>query len=126
MWWVGFGSGLAWFVGYRVLVIGTGTNMPAGAALAIGVLLLVAIVWIVARVAPPRRPWSAGSTYALVAGALPTCWLLGFLIAAVSGGNPVVNLAGHVIFGVLMFLGLRVVRRRLGAAVDVRALGSGL
>src|SRR5580765_8231174 len=40
LWWVGFGSGLAWFVGYRVLVIGTGTNMPAGAALAIGVLIL--------------------------------------------------------------------------------------
>jgi hypothetical protein len=116
LWWVGFGSGLAWFVGYRVLVIGTGTNMPAGAAIAIGVLMLVAIVWIVARVASPRRPWSAESTYALVAGALPTCWLLGFLIAAVSGGNPVVNLAGHVIFGALMFLGLRVVRRRLSAA----------
>ena len=115
LWWVGFGSGLAWFVGYRVLVIGTGTNMPAGAALAIGVLILGAIVWIVARVAPPRRPWSAESTYGLVAGALPTCWLLGFLIAAVSGGNPVVNLAGHVVFGVLMFLGLRAVRRRLTA-----------
>jgi hypothetical protein len=113
LWWVGFGSGLAWFVGDRVLVIGTGTNMPAGAALAIGVLILAAIVWIVARVASPRRPWSADSTYALVAGALPTCWLLGFLIAAVSGGNPVVNLAGHVVFGVLMFLGLRAVRRRL-------------
>jgi hypothetical protein len=116
LWWVGFGSGLAWFVGYRVLVIGTGTNMPAGAALAIGVLILLAIVWIVARVASPRRPWSAESTYALVAGALPTCWLLGFLIAAVSGGNPVVNLAGHVVFGALMFLGLRAVRRRLSAA----------
>jgi hypothetical protein len=116
LWWVGFGSGLAWFVGYRVLVIGTGTNMPAGAALASGVVILVAIVWLVARVTSPRRPWSAQSTYALVAGALPTCWLLGFLIAAVSGGNPVVNLAGHVVFGVLMFLGLRAVRRRLGAA----------
>jgi hypothetical protein len=115
IWWTGFGSGLAWFVGYRVLVIGTGTNMPAGAAFAIGVLILLAIVWIVARVASPRRPWTAESTYALVAGALPTCWLLGFLIAAVSGGSPVVNLAGHVIFGVLMFLGLRVVRRRLSA-----------
>ena len=116
LWWVGFGSGLAWFVGYRVLVIGTGTNMPAGAALGSGVVILVAIVWLVARVASPRRPWSAQSTYALVAGALPTCWLLGFLIAAVSGGNPVVNLAGHVVFGVLMFLGLRAVRRRLGAS----------
>jgi hypothetical protein len=113
LWWVGFGSGLAWFVGYRVLVIGTGTNMPAGAALGIGVLLAVTIVWIVARMVSPRRPWNVGSTYALVAGALPTCWLLGFLIAAVSGGNPVVNLAGHVVFGVLMFLGLRAVRRRL-------------
>jgi len=116
LWWVGFGSGLAWFVGYRVLVIGTGTNMPAGAALAIGVLILVAIVWIMARVASPRRSWSAESTYALVAGALPTCWLLGFVIAAVSGGNPAVNLAGHVVFGGLMFLGLRAVRRRLSAA----------
>ena len=116
LWWVGFGSGLAWFVGYRVLVIGTGTNMPAGAALGSGVVILVAIVWLVARVASPRRPWSAQSTYALVAGALPTCWLLGFLIAAVSGGNPVVNLAGHVVFGVLMFLGLRAVRRRLAAS----------
>lgn len=114
LWWVGFGSGLAWFVAYRVLVIGTGTNMLPGAALAIGVLILVAIVRLVARVASPRRPWSAESTYALVAGALPTCWLLGFLIAAVSGGNPVVNLAGHVMFGALMFLGLRAVRRRLG------------
>ena len=126
LWWVGFGSGLAWFVGYRVLVIGTGTNMPAGAAVAIGVLTLLAIVWLTARVASPRRQWSPESTYALVAGALPTCWLLGFLIAAVSGGNPIVNLAGHVVFGVLMFLGLRVVRRRLSAAAAVRALGSGL
>ncbi len=123
LWWVGFGSGLAWFVGYRVLVIGTGTNMPPGAALAIGVLILVAIVWLLARVASPRRPWSAESTYALVAGALPTCWLLGFLIAAVSGGNPLVNLAGHVIFGALMFLGLRAVRRQLGppATNDLRS-----
>jgi len=90
--------------------------MPAGAALGGGVVILVAIVWLVARVASPRRPWSAQSTYALVAGALPTCWMLGFLIAAVSGGNPVVDLAGHVVFGVLMFLGLRAVRRRLGAS----------
>jgi hypothetical protein len=117
LWWIGFGSGLAWFVGYRVLVIGTGTNMPAAAALATGFVIAVAIVWSVALLTPPRRAWSGQSTYSLVAGALPTCWLLGFLIAAVSGGNPVVNLAGHVVFGVLMFLGLRIVRRRLTAAV---------
>jgi len=113
LWWVGFGCGLAWFVGYRVLVIGTGTNMPASAALGTGLVIAAAIVGLIARVTSPRRPWSPESTYALVSGALPTCWLLGFLIAAVSGGNPVVNLAGHVVFGVVMFLGLRVVRRRL-------------
>jgi hypothetical protein len=96
-----------------VLVIGTGTNMPAVAALLIGFAIATVIVWAIARATPPRRGWSAGATYSLVAGALPTCWMLGFLIAAVSGGNPVVNLAGHLIFGALMFLGLRVVRRRV-------------
>jgi hypothetical protein len=121
IWWVGSGSGLAWFVGYRVLVIGTGTNMPAGAALAAGSLITGAIAWTVWSVAPPRREWSVESTYSLVAGALPTCWLLGFLIAAVSGGNPVVNLAGHVVFGGLMFLGLRVVRKRPAEAESVAA-----
>jgi hypothetical protein len=121
IWWVGFGSGLAWFVGYRVLVIGTGTNMPAAAALSAGVLIAGAIAWTVWSVAPPRREWCAASTYSLVAGALPTCWLLGFLIAAVSGGNPVVNLVGHVVFGGLMFMGLRAVRKRLAVTDPVAA-----
>lgn len=115
LWWVGFGSGLAWFVGYRVLIIGTGTNMPAAAAFLAGAIIAAAIVGVVARVASPRREWTSASTYAPLAGALPTSWLLGFLIAAVSGGNPVVNVAGHVVFGVLMFLGLRGLRKRLAA-----------
>jgi hypothetical protein len=116
LWWMGLGSGLAWFVGFRVLIIGTGTNMPAGMAFVAGSVIALVIVWLLARWAPRRHSWTSGSTYALVSGALPTCWLLGFLIAAVSGGNPLVNLVGHVLFGGLMFLGLRTVRARAALA----------
>ncbi len=116
LWWMGLGSGLAWFVGFRVLIIGTGTNMPAATAFLAGSVIAAVIVWLLARWAPRRHSRTSESTYALVSGALPTCWLLGFLIAAVSGGNPLVNLVGHVLFGVLMFLGLRTVRRRAALA----------
>ncbi len=118
LWWMGLGSGLAWFVGFRVLIIGTGTNMPAAIAFVAGSGIAAIIVWLLARWAPRRHSWTSDSTYALVSGALPTCWLLGFLIAAVSGGNPLVNLIGHMLFGALMFLGLRTVRRRAHLAPE--------
>jgi hypothetical protein len=114
--WIACLGGLAWFVGFRVLIIGTGTNMPALLAFASGLLIASGIVWSL-RHSTAGRPLTRESTYALVAGALPTSWLLGFLIAAVSGGNPVVNLAGQVLFGVVMFWGLRRLRRRVAAAV---------
>jgi hypothetical protein len=57
--------------------------------------------------------WTESHTCALVAGALPTSWLLGFLVAAAGGGSLVVDLAGHVLFGVAMFVGLRVLRRQV-------------
>jgi len=53
---------------------------------------------------------------AIVSGALPTSWLLGFLIAAVSGGNPMLNLAGQALFGAVMFAGLARVRRGVAAS----------
>ena len=71
-------------------------------------------------------------TYALVSGALPTSWLLGFVVAAVSGGNVVINLIGHVLFGALLFrslarLGARVRRqevlqRKVPASLDAQSL----
>jgi hypothetical protein len=115
LWWAGLASGLAWFIGFRVLIIGTGTNMPAAAAFGAGAAIAAAILWTLARLSPPNRGWTPASTLALVSGALPTSWLLGFLIAAVSGGNPVVNLAGQVMFGALMFAGLASLRRRAAA-----------
>jgi hypothetical protein len=108
-------AGLAWFVGFRVIVIGTGTLMSAPLALACGAAIALAIALAMRSLAPPRGLRSAADTYAIVAGALPTCWLMGFLIAAVSGGNPVVKLAGHAVFGGLMFAGLRRLRRRAAA-----------
>jgi hypothetical protein len=116
VWWTGFVCGLAWFIGFRVLVIGSGTNMPAAVALAAGGAIAAAIVLALARLSPPVRDWTTASTLALVSGALPTSWLLGFLIAAVSGGNPVLNLAGQVLFGALLFAGLARVRRRVAAS----------
>jgi hypothetical protein len=108
-------SGLAWFVGLRVLLIGDGKNAPAAAILASGVVIAVLAWWSIARVSSARRAWGDAQTYALVSGALPTSWLLGFLIAAVSGGNVVLNLIGQVLFGVLLFRGLSRLGTRVGA-----------
>ena len=113
---VGVLSGLAWFVGLRVLLIGDGKNAPAAVILVAGAAIAVLAWWSVARVSAPRRGWRDEQRYALVSGALPTSWLLGFLIAAVSGGNIVVNLIGQVVFGALLFRGLS----RLGARVRRR------
>jgi hypothetical protein len=110
---IGLVSGLAWFVGFRVLVIGTGTNVSAPVALGSGLALAILIAWRTLHWSADGRAWTTESTYALVAGALPTCWLMGFLVAAISGGNPIVNLAGQVIFGAVMFSGLRRLRRRV-------------
>jgi len=106
-------SGLAWFVGLRVLLIGDGKNAPAAAILMAGGLIAAAAWWSVARVAAPRRAWGDVQTYALVSGALPTSWLLGFVIAAVSGGSVVVNLIGQALFGVVLFGGLARLRARV-------------
>jgi len=106
-------SGLAWFVGLRALLIGDGKNAPAAAILTSGVVIAVLAWWSIAGVSSARRAWGDAQTYALVSGALPTSWLLGFLIAAVSGGNVVLDLIGQVLFGVLLFRGLS----RLGARV---------
>jgi hypothetical protein len=99
-------SGLAWFVGLRVLLIGDGKNAPAAVILIAGAVIAALVWWSVARIASARRPWGAEQTCALVSGALPTSWLLGFLIATVSGGNVVVNLVGQALFGVLLFRSL--------------------
>ena len=110
-------SGLAWFVGLRVLLIGDGKNAPAAVILLAGAAIAALAWWSIARVCSLRRAWGDAQAYALVSGALPTSWLLGFVIAAVSGGNVVVNLIGQVLFGVLLFRGLS----WLGAQVRRRA-----
>lgn len=106
-------SGLAWFVGLRVLLIGDGKNAPAAVILLAGAAIAGLVWWSVVRVASPRRPWDDERSFALVSGALPMSWLLGFVIAAVSGGNVVVNLIGQALFGVVLFRALS----RLGARV---------
>jgi hypothetical protein len=125
-------SGLGWFVGLRVLLIGDGKNAPPAAILLAGVVIAALAWWSIARVSTPRRAWGDAQTYALVSGALPTSWLLGFVIAAVSGGNVVINLIGQVLFGVLLFrllsrLGARVKRQatmRTASALEARSLAS--
>jgi len=109
--------GLGWFVGLRVLLIGDGKNAPAAVILLAGAAIAALAWWSIARVSSPRRAWGDEQTYALVSGALPTSWLLGFLIAAVSGGNVVINLIGQVLFGVVLFRLLA----RLGARVRRQA-----
>ena len=84
---IGVLSGLAWFVGLRVLLIGDGKNAPPALILFAGAAIAALAWWVIARSSPPRRAWGDEQTYALVSGALPTSWLLGFVIAAVSGGN---------------------------------------
>jgi hypothetical protein len=110
---LGLASGLSWFVGLRVLLIGDGKNVLAPVVLIAGAAIAALIWWRTTRWSNPRSAWTQEQTYALVAGALPTSWLLGFLIAASSGGAIVLNLAGHAAFGVAMFIGLRVLHRRL-------------
>jgi hypothetical protein len=109
------GCGLAWFVGFRVLIIGTGTLMTAPLALLSGSAIAVAVIAAIWFAASPASRRSSEEIYALVAGALPASWLLGFVIAAVSGGNPAVNLAGQVAFGAVMFTGLRRLHLRIRA-----------
>jgi hypothetical protein len=110
---IGLASGLAWFVGLRVLLIGDGKNVPAPVVLIAGATIAVVVSWIATRGSPSRSSWTPEHTYAVVAGALPTSWLLGFLIAAVSGGSVVLNLAGHALFGILMFVALHALHRRI-------------
>ena len=105
--------GLAWFVGFRILIIGTGTLMTASLALVSGAIIAGAIVWAVRYSSSPGSMRSPEEIYALVAGALPSCWLMGFLIAVVSGGNPVLNLSGQVVFGAIMFFSLRKLHLRI-------------
>jgi hypothetical protein len=109
---IGVAAGLAWFVGLRVLIIGDGKNLPAWFALLAAALSRAAAWWRVSHWAAAGG-WTERHTCALVAGALPTSWLLGFLVAAAGGGSLVVDLAGHVLFGVAMFVGLRVLRRQV-------------
>jgi hypothetical protein len=99
--------GLAWFVGFRVLIIGTGTLMTAPFTMLAGSAIALAIAWAVWSAAAPGAERSPEEIYALVAGALPASWVIGFLIAAISGGSPVLNLAGQAVFGAVMFAGLR-------------------
>jgi hypothetical protein len=116
---IGLAGGLAWFVGLRVLLIGNGTTLPAAAVIIAGAAMAVLVWWQTALASPARRPWSAEQTYALVAGALPTSWLLGFLIAASSGGPVALNLAGHSAFGLAMFAGLRALHRRIRSSATL-------
>lgn len=113
---IGVLSGLGWFVVLRVILIGDGKLAPAALILVAGATIAAFAWWSIARVTAPRRAWGDEQTYALVSGALPTSWLLGFVIAAVSGGNMVVNLIGQVLFGALLFWWLA----RLGARVRHR------
>jgi hypothetical protein len=110
---LGLASGLAWFIGFRVLIIGTGTLVTAPVALLAGLLIATATIWRVAHWTSGGRVWTRECTRALIGGALATSWLLGFLIAAVSGGNPIVNLAGQVLWGPVLLLGLRALQKRV-------------
>jgi hypothetical protein len=109
LWVMGLLGGLSWFVGLRVLLIGDGGQASAPLVLVSGAAIAALLWWRLTRGSSRLQP---AQLRALVTGALPTSWLLGFLICAVSGGNVVVNLAGHTLFGALMFLGLH----RLGRA----------
>jgi hypothetical protein len=115
---IGVLSGLGWFVGLRVLLIGDGKLVPPSVVLISGAAIAAAAWWGIARWSARRRAWGDEQTYALVSGALPTSWLLGFVIAGVSGGNIVVNLIGQVIFGVVLFRSLS----KLGARVKQQAV----
>jgi hypothetical protein len=106
---LGLVAGLAWFVGLRVLLIGDGKNLPAWAVLLAGGILGAFVWWRVSSL----TGWTPERTYALVAGALPTSWLLGFVIVVAGGGNVVVDLLGHLAFGILMLVGLRALHRRM-------------
>jgi hypothetical protein len=97
----------------RVLLIGDGKNLPAPVVLIAGAATAVVIWWNATKWSPSRSWWTPEHTYAVIAGALPTSWLLGFLIAAVSGGSIVLNLAGHAVFGVLIFVALHALHRRI-------------
>jgi hypothetical protein len=108
---LGLSAGLSWFIGMRVLLIGDGTNVaaPVVPATAVG---LFTLWWATSSrltgTGLPPEQW-----HALISGALTSSWLMGFLISAVSGGPPVVNLVGHVLVGGVMFAVLGRLRRRL-------------
>jgi hypothetical protein len=106
-----FGA-LSWF-GVRLFVVGDGHQLPAWAALVAwpGVAALVALA--VRRWSVPAAHWPPSHVYALAAGALPASWLFGVLIVAVSSPAVVVDLAGHLLFGLAFLVTLRSVRRRL-------------
>jgi hypothetical protein len=103
---IGLLGGLAWFVGIRILLVGDGHQTPAFVPLAASVLLAAFVWWRIAHWSAVGRTWTPEHLYALAAGALPTSWLMGFLIAAV-GGVLFIDVPGQIVFGVLMFIALR-------------------
>jgi hypothetical protein len=111
----GLSAGLSWFLGVRVLLIGDGNNVLAAVVPATAVVLF-AFWWNAFSRLTRARHLQPAQWYALVAGALTSSWLMGFLISAVSGGPPIINLVGHVLVGLVMFAVLHRLRRRLRTA----------
>jgi hypothetical protein len=112
---IGLLGGLSWFLGIRVLLVGDGHQTPAYVPLAVSVLLAAFVWWRIAHWSAPGRSWTSGHLYALAAGALPTSWLMGFLIAAV-GGVLFIDVPGHAVLGAFMFIALRKLHARVSGS----------
>jgi hypothetical protein len=102
---------VAWF-GVRMFL--TDPSYPAIVPLLGDAVTALALAWAIRSWSSEARAWTPDHLYAVAAGPLPILWLFGFLVVGASSAIPPVDLAGHVLVGAAMFVGLRRLHLRLG------------
>lgn len=89
-------------------------NLPPVSIPLIGfALVATAVVFMIGMWSQPGYDWMPEHRLAVVAGPLLASWLLGFAVAAVVGFFPPLDLLGQLGFGLLTYLGLRRLRRKV-------------
>ena len=107
---IGLLGALGWF-GVRIFVVGDGHQMPAAVALLAWPAVALLVSLSVQRWSVRGQQWPPFDVYTITAGALPISWLFGVLIVAVSSRVPIVDLVGHLLFGLAAIFALRAVRK---------------
>jgi hypothetical protein len=107
---IGLFGTLGWF-SVRIFVVGDGHQMPAAVALLAWPAVALLVRLSIQRSSVRGEQWPRFDVYAITASALPISWLFGVLIVAVSSRLPIVDLVGHLLFGLAALFALRAVHK---------------